>query len=215
MRCPHCSTSIRLESRSYTYQIESDGFRIKDGCCPECKKMIVLLEQGIYQWIDGEGDLTDVTLSMTLYPKFTNITVDTAIPQKYRDDLNEAHAVLSISPKSSAALSRRMLQNILREEYHINKRNLYEEIKEFLELSNIPKRLKDETDVIRHVGNFAAHPEKYRTTGEIVEVETEEAEWLIEVLNDILDFTFVQPQREQDRKDKLNEKLRNMGKPTL
>jgi hypothetical protein len=75
--------------------------------------------------------------------------------------------------------------------------------------------LNDAIDAIRNVGNFAAHPLKDTNTGEIVEVEPGEAEWLIEVLEALFDFTFVQPKRLEERRKKLNAKLTTLGKPPM
>lgn len=37
--------------------------------------------------------------------------------------------------------------------------------------------LKSPVDEIRNIGNFSAHPIKSQVTGQIVDVEDEEAEW--------------------------------------
>ena len=75
--------------------------------------------------------------------------------------------------------------------------------------------MTDAVDAIRNVGNFAAHPLKDTNTGQIVDVEPGEAEWLLEVLEALFDFTFVQPKRLDERKKKLNEKLQALGKPPM
>ena len=67
-------------------------------------------------------------------------------------------------------------------------------------------------DAIRNIGNFAAHPLKDTSTGEIVEVEPGEAEWLIVVLDSLCDFAFVKPEELKRRKEALNKKLDSMGK---
>ncbi|WP_369407549.1 DUF4145 domain-containing protein [Rhodothermus marinus] len=70
-------------------------------------------------------------------------------------------------------------------------------------------------DAIRQVGNFAAHPTKSTSTGEIVEVEAEEAEWLLDVLEELFQYYYVQPARAKARREALNKKLRDLGKPPL
>lgn len=45
-----------------------------------------------------------------------------------------------------------------------------------------------------------------------MDVEDGEAEWLIEVILALFDFTFVQPKRLEFRREKLNEKLKALGK---
>jgi hypothetical protein len=120
-----------------------------------------------------------------------------------------------LSPKASAALSRRILQNIIREDFNIERRDLAKEIDSFIALPGIPSYLADAVDAVRNIGNFAAHPLKDTNTGEVVDVEPGEAEWLIEVLDALFDFKFVQPRRLAERKQKLNEKLKGLGKPEM
>jgi hypothetical protein len=67
------------------------------------------------------------------------------------------------------------------------------------------------SSAIRNIGNLAAHPNKYVHTGEIVNVEPGEAEWLLDVLEELFDITFVQPKITQAKKDKLNQKLSALG----
>ena len=65
------------------------------------------------------------------------------------------------------------------------------------------------------IGNFAAHPIKSNSTGEIVEVEIGEAEWLLDVLELLFDFYFVQPAITKAKREALNQKLLDAGKPPM
>jgi hypothetical protein len=138
-----------------------------------------------------------------------------SVPQEYRDEFAEAAAVIDLSPKSSSALSRRCLQRLLREHLNIKKRDLSQEIDELLATGGLPSHLAASVDAIRNIGNFAAHPLKNTNTGEIVDVEPGEAEWLLDVLEMLFDFYFVHPMGAQARKDALNQKLLSLGKPPM
>jgi hypothetical protein len=76
----------------------------------------------------------------------------------------------------------------------------------------MPSYLADQIDAIRNIGNFAAHPSKDTNTGEIVEVEEGEADWLLGVLDALFDYIFIQPAKLEERKKKLNTKLKSIGK---
>jgi hypothetical protein len=89
------------------------------------------------------------------------------------------------------------------------------EIQQVLDSKQLPTHLADDLDAIRNIGNFAAHPLKGTSTGEIVDVEPQEAEWLLTVLEGLFDFYFVQPERAKTRRDALNAKLQNIGKPPM
>jgi hypothetical protein len=48
-----------------------------------------------------------------------------------------------------------------------------------------------------------------------VDVEAGEADWLLDVLEELLDFYFVRPAASRRRREKLNEKLKDTGKLEL
>ena len=79
----------------------------------------------------------------------------------------------------------------------------------------LPGYLADALDAVRAVGNFAAHPIKSQTTGEIIEVEIGEAEWSISVIEELFEFYFVRPKAIARKKAMLDAKLKEAGKPPL
>src|SRR4030088_3523806 len=101
--------------------------------------------------------------------------------------------VLADSPKASAALSRRCLQTILREHARVKPQDLSKEIDEVLASKQLPTHLANDIDAVRHYGNFAAHPIKSTSSGEIFSVEPGEAEWQLDLLEGLFDFYFVGP----------------------
>jgi hypothetical protein len=131
------------------------------------------------------------------------------------DDYREACLVLADSPKASAALSRRCLQNLLREAAKVRPGNLAEEIQQVIDSGKLPSSLAESVDAIRNIGNFAAHPMKSKTSGEILPVEPGEAEWNLDVLESLFDFYFVQPQIIRKKREALNQKLKDAGKPPM
>lgn len=131
------------------------------------------------------------------------------------DDYNEACLVLGDSPKASAALSRRCLQHLLRDHAKVKPSNLVSEIEEFTKQPGIPSHLVEVVDAVRNIGNFAAHPMKTTSTGEVLPVEPGEAEWNLESLEALLDFFFVQPALMKRKRDELNKKLKSAGKPPV
>ena len=223
MICPHCSTTVVLDVKregiySCGFHNENKGYLIQHAVCPSCCNPVIELTIGNTSFaLDNHSRFTnsDFEIDELLYPKNDPNQLVDEVPLRIRDDFYEAKKVIGSSPKASAALSRRLLQSILHDEFSIKKRNLSEEIDVFINLKDVPSHLSDAVDAIRNVGNFAAHPSKNTNTGEIVEVEEGEAEWLLEVLEVLFDFTFVQPKRLEKRKNELNEKLKSIGKPPM
>src|SRR5690606_770174 len=109
--------------------------------------------------------------------------------------------------------SRRCLQNLLRDAAGVKHADLSREIDEVLGRGDMPTHIADTIDSIRNVGNYAAHPNKTQHTGEVVEVEPGEAEWCLEVLEELFDHYYVKPSRIAARRAALDRKLQAAGKP--
>ena len=103
----------------------------------------------------------------------------------------------------------------MHEHVGIKESSLDKEIQKLLDKKVLPTQIAQALDAVRQVGNFAAHPIKDKNTGEIVDVEPEEAEWLLDVLEMLFDFYFVAPAVAQKKIDALNQKLASMGKPPV
>ena len=225
MKCPHCNVGVNLEFEEYyverakDYEKTGKGYQFAWDTCPECYEPIVVLRHGKVRQAGSSdysyADITDISREEVLYPRYVARKVEPEVPDPYKADFLEACAVLPLSPKASAALSRRILQNVLREKFGIERSSLAQEIDNFIQLNGVPSYLTDAIDAIRNIGNFAAHPLKDTHSGEIVDVEPGEAEWLLEVLEALFDFAFVQPKRLEERKKKLNKKLNGIGKPQM
>jgi hypothetical protein len=132
------------------------------------------------------------------------------------DDYEEACRALPISKKASAALSRRCLQAVLRDQGY-NQANLAQQIDALLKESNpaksIPTGLRTTVDAIRNFGNFSAHPVSDQTSLQVIDVEPQEAEWCLEILETAFDHYYVQPARAAALKKALDAKLTAAGKP--
>ncbi len=141
--------------------------------------------------------------------------VPIGVPKAVADDFIEACTVLPDSRKASAALSRRCLQNLLIEKAKVKKKDLYDQIQEVLDSKELPSRLADDLHAVRVVGAFGAHPIKSKSTCEIVEVEPGEAEWNLDVVEALFDFYYVEEERARKRREDINVKLKDAGKPPL
>jgi len=227
MKCPHCKTAYNEEwDQTYVFVTnekhdEREGYYLDYVQCPECKEIIIDIIRGpLRRYTDDPEEYVDTSSEFLserkrIYPISSKREIGNEIPKTYRDEYSEAISIVNMSPKASAALSRRIVQLILREELKIRKRNLSDEIDFFISKTDAPSYLKEAVDAIRNIGNFAAHPSKSNNTGEIVEVENSEAEWLLEVIEALFDFVFVQPSKLKKRKEKLNKKLSDIGKPPM
>lgn len=215
MKCPHCQVEIHA---GFSQDWVRDGVRIgsEGGSittwathsmeCPACKKAIIHLQKFV-----GSTPQSAVLV----HPRSAGRPkAAPEVPQELADDFNEAASVLSDSPKASAALSRRCVQQILRLQ-GFNHHDLAKAIDAVLASKALPTALAANLDAVRNIGNFAAHPIKDTNSGAIVAVEPEEAEWNLDVLEGLFDFYYVSPARDAARIAALNAKLAAAGKPPI
>ncbi|WP_245163755.1 DUF4145 domain-containing protein [Burkholderia glumae] len=106
------------------------------------------------------------------------------------------------------------MQMVLRENGFTQK-DLAPAIDAALASNSLPTAIADNLDAIRNIGNFAAHPMKDTSTGQILPVEPHEAEWNLDVLEELFDFFYVQPEKAKQRRAALDAKLAAAGKPPM
>jgi hypothetical protein len=82
---------------------------------------------------------------------------------------------------------------VWREKAGVKPSTLAAEIDEVLGMRVLPSAVAGALDAARHIGNFAAHPTKSEHTGEIMQVETGEAEWNLDVLVGYFTFSSCNP----------------------
>jgi len=220
MKCPHCLVEIHPDINKHFVNGDSEGqHRIDQIICPACNKSVFILHFFAnlkYCDVNNLSNNSYITNSIVMYPKgVSRSPCSTDIPERFSSDYKEACLVLQDSPKASAALCRRCLQNILQECTDIKHQDLSKEIQEIIDRRLLPSHLLDSLDAVRNIGNFAAHPLKSTSTGEIVPVEPGEAEWCLDVLEGLLDHFFIQPANTARKKAVLDAKLKDLGKPPM
>lgn len=216
MICPYCGIGINVNWKENALPIPSEddeydgGYGQLYGFCPECNGYIILVQHGNEYESDTYGNhgyLDNITMQEQVYPKFTyKKNLDCSVPEKYCELFREAEAVLSLSPRASATLSRYLLQRILHEELSIKKKNLEEEIKELENKTDIPSTLITMLQVMRRVANFGAHPKKSTNSNEIIDVEVGEADIMLDLINELFDYIFIKPQKQKEFLQSIKEK---------
>lgn len=217
MKCPHCRKAIHEQVKNSPIGEDlTSNWTLVYQTCPACKRYILALHERYDRYTVGSTHYYHSERSFLCYPKAVNrAPLPQEVPEKYAQDYHEACLTLSDSPKASAALSRRCLQHILRDEAKVKQGNLASEIQEILDSGKLPSHLLLSLDGVRNIGNFAAHPIKSTVSGEVIDVETGEAEWNLDVLEGLFDYFFVQPTIMQTKREALNAKLREAGKPEM
>jgi hypothetical protein len=219
MKCPHCLQGFHEKWSGMPVAMDKDGgWMLTHTECPECKRLIVRLMQGpaVKDQFKKFSHISRADEIRLVYPKgVSRAPCPKGLPKEVEEDYSEACLVLADSPKASAALSRRCLQNVLREAAKVKPGDLYNEIQEVLDSGKLPSQIAEGLDSVRAIGNFGAHPIKSKNTGEVMPVEPGEAEWNLDILESLFDFYYVQPTVLAAKKAALNKKLAEAGKPPV
>lgn len=216
MKCPHCHKAFHPAPK--TVELGREGktenwsfyWLVHRLTCPACLMPIV--------FVDYEQDWGATRYDgkkFMVFPRGANRPLAPPdVPEAVAQDFNEACVVFGDSPQASAALSRRCLQHLLVERGVSKSDNLSTAIDDALS-AHPPTHIAENLDAIRNIGNFAAHPQKSKNSGEILPVEPHEAEWNLDVLEMLFDFYYVQPAKSAARREALNKKLEEAGKKPM
>jgi hypothetical protein len=141
--------------------------------------------------------------------------IDQSVPDPFRRNYIEAASILADSPRMSSVLSRRILADLLEKYAGRLERNLESRIEKFLEDQSYPARVKENLHHLREIGNFGAHTQTDQDTGQIIEVERDEAEWTLEVVDGLFEYFIVQPVRDLARRTKFDAKIAAAGRKPI
>ena len=204
MKCPHCGVHSHNEWNMVTNS-RLGGWHYRSAVCPACKQRTI--------------ELSPPTKQKQKHPRWRQVhpigsnrgPVPPEVPKAIAADYVEACRVLAISPKASAALSRRCLQAMLHAHGYKDK-DLAKEVQQLLDARVLPTHIHTTVDAIRNFGNFGAHPINDITSLQVIDVEPHEAEWCFEILEALFDHFYVGPEMAKKKKAELDAKLKAAGK---
>lgn len=202
-QCPYCN--MIMSASKETHKIQYPSFEreagkcwngsetiIQDSClqisfykCPNCGQYTIQAE-GVGKHVQDVHVSIRPISSAKQFPKY--------IPEAVRQDYEEACAIINLSPKASATLSRRCLQGMIRDFWGIKEKNLYDEISALK--NQIPADLWSSIDALRQLGNIGAHMEK--DTNIIIDIDPNEADSLIKLIELLMKEWYVN--REERKK---------------
>lgn len=213
MICPHCSVAFSETWVHWGIGADSKFANndIQAAFCPECKEPTIRMRRTALASQQPSPDDQFVSL----FPRHAAVKTAPEVPEPYATKFRQATNIIADSPEASAAVSRKLLQTLLREYAKVKPADLHAEIQEVLDSKQLPSHLAEALDAVRNIGNFGTHPIKSKQTGNVVEVEPGEAEWSLDVLEGLFDFYMVQPTILAQRKAALNAKLTAAGKPPM
>lgn len=223
MTCPHCTVTIHPAWQSGVIHPlpENEGlWQWEKMICPACQHLVIRVRLVLYVPNDSVGAYQEQTWQeVAVFPLVhARAAIGPGVPDELLADYKEALAVLPVSAKASAALSRRVLQSILKDQGY-NEWNLADQIDRLIDETLpdkvLPPGIRTHVDVIRQFGNFSAHRITDKNTLQVIPVAPEEAEWCLEIIERLFDHYYVVPAANKKRLDEFNQRLQLAGqKPT-
>lgn len=220
--CGHCNRSVAFkagghEGSSWSFQtvlpdaeeevewIEEHRFII--GVCPRpnCSRATIVHEI----WSGLASGRMEPTLEKReiIYPLASvRAPVEPEVPEDLRGLFEEVARIEFLSPNGSAFLGRRILEQVLRTSVGGGER-LAGLIDQFLERNPLPGHLAELMHDVRQFGNIAAHPARSEH-GTWIQVDQEEASYVLDVVNELLDYVYVRPERQMAMRERWRAKRR-------
>lgn len=215
MKCNHCGVEyheILQHSIGHRNPTTEFDYVLESSLCPACKNSNIFLIEGNAKIIDSKFSGRRVSVSNETWKKLVYPFVGAyqqlppEVPKNFRDLYTEAMSILRLSPRASAALGRRLLEAILISQGAPKGKDLFKQIEWCIE-SGIPSYLASTIDDIRKIGKFAAHIKQNVHTGEVLEVDSGEAEYVLNCIANLCDFYFVYPAKVSQRSAAIRDKL--------
>lgn len=221
--CPHCGRAQTVTEHEYSqFNIffetsetawGSIGIVAGSVCCANemCRQptVSVAVRRWSYNFVNQPcWDDEEALLTKQLIPESSAKPQPDCIPTPIREDYIEACRIVDLSPKAAATLARRCLQGMIRDFCEIRKGSLHDEIadlKNRMDEGIGPKSVSDDSveaiDKVRKIGNIGAHMEK--DINLIVDVESDEARTLIELIETLFDEWYIEREKRKQRFDRI------------
>lgn len=164
---------------NYLDNLQDPLLTISSYKCPNCEKETYTLIAK-----DNDGNFSN---PIPIIPNSFAKDYGNIVPTHIQEDYREAYAILHLSPKASATLSRRCIQGMIRDYWNVSENTLYQEIDSIK--PNLNKLQNEAIDVLRQIGNIGAHPNKDINT--IIDINPKDAEILIKLIEYFIEEWYI------------------------
>jgi hypothetical protein len=227
MRCPYCTQNTPDSWKPWVAIGEGGGYTTGVGverpsqgvgvpsmvsldymhCAnDECKELIVRVHE--------EYNLPGYDANKTTWfarPQSARRPIEPEVPEPFRTDYLEAAAILDLSPRMSAVLSRRILADLLEQYAGQKQHSLEERIDNFINDTKHPRPIRENLHHFREIANFGAYTQK-NDQAEIIDVSRDEAEWTLDILDRLFDYFIVDPEKNRKMREGFDKKLGDAGR---
>jgi hypothetical protein len=140
--------------------------------------------------------------------------VDSLVPEPFRTDYQEAAAILDVSARMSAVMSRRVLADLLEKYAGLTQFSLEARIDAFIADTANPVAVRENLHHFREGANFGAHTQK-DDQAEVIDVGRDDAEWMLDLLDRLFEHFIVTPERDKAMRKKMDERIKAVGRKEI
>jgi hypothetical protein len=212
MKCPFCSY-LTADDWQTAGMISGSGKDFSSlsidwmRCANEaCQQTIVRMRELQYRVVNGQP-MSSPT-EWIARPRGGIRPVDERVPEPLRTEYLEAAAILDLSPRMSAALSRQVLSDLLAEYAHAGDDKLTAKIERFTSDSSHPLRLREN---LRQLPTVAEDEAGAGGQAHIPDVSEAEAVWMLDLLDRLFDYLIVDPARDEQMRASVTELIDRAG----
>ncbi len=204
MQCPHCHSEIEGKKHTFALGEDPDGaWQVSSTRCNVCDRLIVEL--------CAKDDCTFPVRPLgSGRPRLAG-----DVPAEFESDYHTACEILAISPESSAAISRRLLQRFFAARSEGHDLELSELISTATDSAEMQPYLREALRTLIALAKLEPGSEKSLRPHTLIPVQPGEAEWSLDVLQNLLEAHYVQPARLQRLQNALEEKVGPLAPPVI
>jgi len=207
---PHGHVAGLPGTKSVLEEVNLDWMRCSN---EECEQLIVRIHE---QRLTGAMAPLVRTDSWIARPRFgeTERPIHALVPEPFRTDYAEAAAILALSPRMSAVLSRRVLADLLEKYAKQTQFSLTARIDKFTADTTHPRQLRENLHHFREIADFGAHTQKDDQAA-VIDVGREEAEWTLDLLDRLFDYFIETPAQDQKIREGMDERIKGAGRKPI
>jgi hypothetical protein len=209
---PGVKTEYQLEAPQQL--VELDWMRCRKEGCGE---LVIRVHEGHSLAAETERGIERFFQQTDTYfarPRFVIRHLAEEVAEPFRTDYLEAGAILDLSPRMSAVLSRRILADLLEQCLKLDDFNLSDRVDKFRADTKHPSDLRENIHHFREIANFGAHTMK-NDQDQIIPVDRSGAEWMLGFLDRLFDYLIVGPAKDQKMREAWDANLADAGRKSI
>lgn len=196
MECPHCRAEFEEKPHYFALGIDQDGtWQVSNQRCPACDRLIVSV-------------CTKEGCSYPAWPATSaRARLSEDVPAELAAEYLAASQILAYSEQASAAISRRLLHKVLAAQSGAGYGGLADQIRRAVSSPALPPYLKEALQTYVQVVQLGSDSTRSYRPEALVPLAVGEADWLLDLLQPLFEFYYVQPAKLRRKQDALEERI--------